>query len=189
MIGDAVVAVFLAVYIVVFKQKTACEMRISDWSSDVCSSDLWVAGAYYYYNKEKYDPFVQNFGYFGPDNTTFISNLYLTSKSYAFFAQGTVRLFDETRLTAGARWTHEHRTMTGSVLESDLIDGVTTAPYVCEGGFCGAVTQSAYTQSKHTWRISLDQKFSTDIMGYVSYNHGFMNGGFTPPPPLSSEDR
>src|SRR3546814_1716883 len=23
-----------------FKQKTACEMRISDWSSDVCSSDL-----------------------------------------------------------------------------------------------------------------------------------------------------
>src|SRR3546814_5648559 len=27
-----------------FKQKTAYEMRISDWSSDVCSSDL-VAGA------------------------------------------------------------------------------------------------------------------------------------------------
>src|SRR3546814_4926462 len=30
-----------------FKQKTAYEMRISDWSSDVCSSDLksfWQAG-------------------------------------------------------------------------------------------------------------------------------------------------
>src|SRR3546814_10624134 len=26
--------------IVIFKQKTAYEMRISDWSSDVCSSDL-----------------------------------------------------------------------------------------------------------------------------------------------------
>src|SRR3546814_13040330 len=25
-----------------FKQKTAYEMRISDWSSDVCSSDLWT---------------------------------------------------------------------------------------------------------------------------------------------------
>src|SRR3546814_985431 len=25
-----------------FKQKTADEMRISDWSSDVCSSDLFV---------------------------------------------------------------------------------------------------------------------------------------------------
>src|SRR3546814_7918583 len=28
-----------------FKQKTAYEMRISDWSSDVCSSDLYVPGA------------------------------------------------------------------------------------------------------------------------------------------------
>src|SRR3546814_4548701 len=28
------------VYICFFKQKTAYEMRISDWSSDVCSSDL-----------------------------------------------------------------------------------------------------------------------------------------------------
>src|SRR3546814_20507345 len=27
-----------------FKQKTAYEMRISDWSSDVCSSDLVGAG-------------------------------------------------------------------------------------------------------------------------------------------------
>src|SRR3546814_9213828 len=25
-----------------FKQKTAYELRISDWSSDVCSSDLWL---------------------------------------------------------------------------------------------------------------------------------------------------
>src|SRR3546814_18735215 len=28
-----------------FKQKTAYEMRISDWSSDVCSSDLWRENA------------------------------------------------------------------------------------------------------------------------------------------------
>src|SRR3546814_9464954 len=27
-----------------FKQKTADEMRISDWSSDVCSSDLFFKG-------------------------------------------------------------------------------------------------------------------------------------------------
>src|SRR3546814_4446145 len=29
-----------AVFFFLFKQKTAYEMRISDWSSDVCSSDL-----------------------------------------------------------------------------------------------------------------------------------------------------
>src|SRR3546814_6563617 len=30
----------MLVYFFFFKQKTAYEMRISDWSSDVCSSDL-----------------------------------------------------------------------------------------------------------------------------------------------------
>src|SRR3546814_5950643 len=31
---------FMTVFFFFFKQKTAYEMRISDWSSDVCSSDL-----------------------------------------------------------------------------------------------------------------------------------------------------
>src|SRR3546814_6022526 len=31
---------WILLFIFVFKQKTAYEMRISDWSSDVCSSDL-----------------------------------------------------------------------------------------------------------------------------------------------------
>src|SRR3546814_10338400 len=34
----------LFVFFFLFKQKTAYEMRISDWSSDVCSSDLFVIG-------------------------------------------------------------------------------------------------------------------------------------------------
>src|SRR3546814_7115933 len=32
--------IFVVVFFFFFKQKTAYEMRISDWSSDVCSSDL-----------------------------------------------------------------------------------------------------------------------------------------------------
>src|SRR3546814_10249326 len=39
--------VLINILFFVFKQKTAYEMRISDWSSDVCSSDLrggrWAA--------------------------------------------------------------------------------------------------------------------------------------------------
>src|SRR3546814_6259918 len=34
---------FVFLFVFFFKQKTAYEMRISDWSSDVCSSDLAVA--------------------------------------------------------------------------------------------------------------------------------------------------
>src|SRR3546814_3181040 len=38
------VLIMLFVLFFFFKQKTAYEMRISDWSSDVCSSDLIAAG-------------------------------------------------------------------------------------------------------------------------------------------------
>src|SRR3546814_5506480 len=35
----------MVLFVFFFKQKTAYEMRISDWSSDVCSSDLlgWIS--------------------------------------------------------------------------------------------------------------------------------------------------
>src|SRR3546814_15389322 len=36
--------IFFCVCIFFFKQKTAYEIRISDWSSDVCSSDLSARG-------------------------------------------------------------------------------------------------------------------------------------------------
>src|SRR3546814_1833377 len=38
-----VVMLVCVLYFFFFKQKTAYELRISDWSSDVCSSDLFVA--------------------------------------------------------------------------------------------------------------------------------------------------
>src|SRR3546814_5777757 len=39
--GEVWKVVLTVVIVFFFKQKTAYEMRISDWSSDVCSSDLW----------------------------------------------------------------------------------------------------------------------------------------------------
>src|SRR3546814_4942827 len=38
----------LVLVVLFFKQKTAYEVRIRDWSSDVCSSDLERGGAYIY---------------------------------------------------------------------------------------------------------------------------------------------
>src|SRR3546814_3993825 len=40
LVSDYIFVVTHLSYIFFFKQKTAYEMRISDWSSDVCSSDL-----------------------------------------------------------------------------------------------------------------------------------------------------
>src|SRR3546814_1061843 len=40
---DVILCIF-SLFFFFFKQKTAYEMRISDWSSDVCSSDLGLGG-------------------------------------------------------------------------------------------------------------------------------------------------
>src|SRR3546814_4948123 len=40
--GCRVYSMILCLVFFFFKQKTAYEMRISDWSSDVCSSDLFL---------------------------------------------------------------------------------------------------------------------------------------------------
>src|SRR3546814_4644939 len=45
MTADSLLYLLLLLMVVFFKQKTAYEMRISDWSSDVCSSDLLLAEA------------------------------------------------------------------------------------------------------------------------------------------------
>src|SRR3546814_6819297 len=45
-----------------FKQKTAYEMRISDWSSDVCSSDLPAAGLDRFGSREFRREFVGGIG-------------------------------------------------------------------------------------------------------------------------------
>src|SRR3546814_3204270 len=45
-------AVFLFFFFF-FKQKTAYEMRISDWSSDVCSSDLRAFGIFDRHREER----------------------------------------------------------------------------------------------------------------------------------------
>src|SRR3546814_3312215 len=44
MFGDYGCVLLVSFSVCFFKQKTAYELRISDWSSDVCSSDLWSNG-------------------------------------------------------------------------------------------------------------------------------------------------
>src|SRR3546814_2630752 len=49
-----IVLLFLCFFF--FKQKTAYEMRISDWSSDVCSSDLCLSTGAHYLDTANYEP-------------------------------------------------------------------------------------------------------------------------------------
>src|SRR3546814_10099883 len=48
MLSEQTTLCLVFLYVFFFKQKTAYEMRISDWSSDVCSSDLQVGERRWY---------------------------------------------------------------------------------------------------------------------------------------------
>src|SRR3546814_10805230 len=49
---------FVLSYFFFFKQKTAYEMRISDWSSDVCSSDLKSIAKLLNVHRAQHQPFI-----------------------------------------------------------------------------------------------------------------------------------
>src|SRR3546814_3104948 len=75
-----------------FKQKTAYEMRISDWSSDVCSSDL----VYYFTEKGHTRTATATFGVIP---RVLLSDAKNTSKSV--FAQFDYHILDTLTFTAG----------------------------------------------------------------------------------------
>src|SRR3546814_10692999 len=57
-------AIVSKIYIIIFffKQKTSYEMRISDWSSDVCSSDLrFTLSGFWGYTDASFDKFIDPF--------------------------------------------------------------------------------------------------------------------------------
>src|SRR3546814_8343391 len=62
-----------------FKQKTAYEMRISDWSSDVCSSDLHSITAS---QGVQFDRMAVFDGVFGPGKQYIPSGIYMRDNEY-----------------------------------------------------------------------------------------------------------
>src|SRR3546814_14417589 len=55
-----------------FKQKTAYEMRISDWSSDVCSSDQLAKDAKRYQSGDLHAADMASVGQCNPDGLSFV---------------------------------------------------------------------------------------------------------------------
>src|SRR3546814_6765476 len=82
--------VYFCFFFFFFKQKTAYEMRISDWSSDVCSSDL---------NSFDNDTTIV----YGDDEFTHY-------KEYALFGNLTYYLTPKLDVTVGARYAHNRTT-------------------------------------------------------------------------------
>src|SRR3546814_21059681 len=79
-------------------------MRISDWSSDVCSSDL--AGLYYFYSRAAVEPAVVE----GSSQAPFASTVIRDSQalnSYSGFADATFMTDRGLSFTLGGRYTKD----------------------------------------------------------------------------------
>ena len=132
--------------------------------STAASPFQWIFGGYYIDSKENYSPFgiivaPTPVSYFAKTGT----------KAGSVFAQGTYAITPGTKLTAGLRYSIEKRS----------IDATLVAPTLGNAVIGGPLDEDK-TFKKLTWRLSLDQKLSRDVLVYASYNRGFKSGAFNP---------
>src|SRR3546814_5081367 len=97
-----------------FKQKTAYEMRISDWSSDVCSSDLaWKGYLFYLMSALNKLPNYEGLVFRGSRNTDFIKTEYTkgnpNNMQHSSFSRSEERrVGKECVSTCRSRWSPYH---------------------------------------------------------------------------------
>jgi iron complex outermembrane receptor protein len=134
----------------------------------------WLIGGYFFDAKYAYTPLriagfaaapLPNIDLFGSQKT----------RSYSGYGQATVPIFADTKLTGGLRYTYETQDTDGYTESGGVVFPHAPNP-LCPG----ATTHCPQSQNikKLTWRAALDHSFSSDILGYLSYNRGIKSGGF-----------
>ena len=136
-------------------------------SSDT-SRVKWAAGFFLFDDREGEQPFI-----LAPaDNRLFD---YQTVWSYAPYAQVTAPIGWNTELTGGIRYTSDTKDLRGSIFNAA---GVLTS----------VIDRPSVEADKVNYRVSLDHKFSEDLMAYASYSTGFRSGNYnvvSPTAPLT----
>ncbi len=149
-------------------------------SSDA-SRVRWIAGLYYIRIQEQYDPTIFRYG--GAYSALFDGRIRQTlsalgnTSSYAAYGQATLSVAKGTRLTAGLRYTIEHRSVRahGERIHDNppFVRNIPGLPLLTDEPL-----RSSEAFRELTWRASLDQHFSDTLMGYVSASRGFQSGGW-----------
>ena len=139
------------------------------------SAFTWVVGAFYIHNNQKINPstsFIRPPFFPAPAVLTRVSTQ--RTDSVSGFGQATLKLGDLTRLTGGLRYTYEKREFDG--IQTLAVNG---------GAPSGAPINSSVSVKKPTFRASFDHDFTSNILGYVSFNTGFKSGGYNVLSPTS----
>jgi iron complex outermembrane recepter protein len=156
-------------------QQLSQELRVSGNNDKL----RWTGGLYYFYAKDGFEPFDIDFGptpvspVFDTPVTSRLADDQITN-SAAGYGQASYKVVENTNLTLGGRYTYERKSIGGtSTFIADEFP-VSTTPYPAPGlGF-----RPRETFDNFSYRIALDHKFTSAIMGYMSYSTGFKSGGY-----------
>ncbi|HVR91932.1 MAG TPA: TonB-dependent receptor [Novosphingobium sp.] len=142
-------------------RQTSVEARLGNSTGGL----TWVLGGYYF---DENSP--------NAVNDVFASNILQnyhityspTTKAAAVFGQATVSLNDRLRLIAGGRYTHERRTLTGSIVNAAVVPNALLEEFGGRKNFSG-----------FTYRLGAEYDISSANMIYLTYSTGFKSGGFS----------
>ncbi len=141
--------------------------RTKAWSEEVrlmsTGSDrlTWLVGLYAFHLDGAGESLVESGA--APTFTTitrFNQGNFAETKSYSAFGEGTYRFTDALRLTLGARYTTEDRSI---------------APF---RNFVPTVPERTHSEDRWTYRASLQYFFAEDANIYLTYSTGFKSGVF-----------
>jgi iron complex outermembrane receptor protein len=145
----------------------------------------WTLGAFYFKDESKITPVSFNPGPVGARGWRIDRYATQELESIAAFAQGTYHLTDATRLTAGVRYTMDHRSIEGrDDVVIATIDGPIQGRPVVPPGFPVVISPTGtLRQSKDfeepTWRLALDHDLSDEVMVYASFSRGYKTGQYS----------
>lgn len=131
----------------------------------------WMIGGYYFNATGRFSPSQATTKappYLAPP-TIITTRTKQTTESLAAFGQATYEIFDATNFTAGLRYTTDKR-------EIDIPRTIKLP----NGVVLNQAGAGDARFNKLTWRFALDHRFSSALLGYVSYNRGFKSGLFDP---------
>ena len=140
-----------------------------DYAIDAGDNLDLILGAFYYKDKMDFGDggarsYAGSFNAAGLQNSQFV---FLSSKAYALYADGTYNLSDKLFLTAGVRYSHEKRAIRYFVLPG--VNPVVAPP-----------ASNAATFKSATPRAVLRYELAPRTSIYASYSNGFRSGVFNP---------
>jgi iron complex outermembrane receptor protein len=138
----------------------------------------WVAGFYYFHANDQWSPLEAAFGpILSPiPGVPLVRDDYSRqiTNSVAGYAQGTYEFAPKTRITLGGRFTYEEKS--GSGAQTTYVNGapVQVTPFPQPGlGIPNTINFKRFN-----YRITLDHRFTPNVMAYVTYDTGFKSGGY-----------